>query len=182
MKSSRPRALPGVVLVVGVGALVALASQFGATSPYFEQPSSAGISGTGQPGERFYAGLVQVEVKAGDSIEFLAVDGLPTGSTTFVVRLRETDAALGVAPESLISEKGIYRPLAGSTFTANDGPLQVLALITAEDSDVLVSGPILRFSVNGGPARSERLLISVLICASGAHPEGPCGPPQPPHG
>jgi hypothetical protein len=165
---------------VAIGALVAVASRPDATSTYFEQPSSAGVSGTGKPGERLYAGLAQLEVRTGDSVELLAVDRLPTGTTTFVVRLRETDAALGVAHETFIDDPSAFRPLAGGTFGAVDGPLQVIALITANDRDILVSGPVLRFSVNGRPAEAERLLISVLICALGAHPEGPCGPPNPP--
>lgn len=183
MKAPRWLALGVVVAALAaVGAFALLSSRPAATSTYFEQPSSTGLSGTGKPGERFYVGLAQVESAPGDTIRLLGVDGLPTGATALVVRLKDTDAALGVVQESLIEHPEIFHPLGANPLTSADGPVQIVAVIAATDVDVQVSAPVLRFTVNDHQPEGERLLVSALICAAARHPEGPCQPPLPPEG
>lgn len=169
-----------VVAVVAVAAFASLGSRSAATSSYFEQPSSAWLSGTGKPGERFYVGLAQLQATPDDSVQLLAVEGLPTEATALVVRLKDADAAIGVIQEHLIEHPEVFHALGGSRFTAGDGPVQIVAVIAATNTDVQVTSPVLRFRVNDRQAEEERLPVSALICAVAQHPEGPCAPPEPP--
>src|SRR4051794_34222588 len=103
-----------VVAVAVVGAFILLRPTSVPTSTYFEQPSSAGLSGLGAIGERFYVGLIQLDVPATDTVRFLGVDGLPASADSLIVRLRDTDAAIGVLQESAMDHIDAYKPLAGA--------------------------------------------------------------------
>jgi hypothetical protein len=180
MRAAMKLAIGALCAVAAAAAFIALRPLSIPSTGYFDQQSSTALSGLGSDEERFYVGLAQLEVKPGDSVQLTGLDGLPSTATPVFARLSETSAAIGVLQEKLMDHIEAYKPLAGATLTARDGPFQVLAVLPAASTDVVLSGLLLRFSVNGQPVESERLLVNVLICSRQIHADGQCAPPNPP--
>lgn len=171
----------GVVCAVAAGAvLISRLPQVVPSSGYFDQPSSVALSGLGSNGERFYVGLAQLEVRQGDRVQLIALDGVPPTAEPVVARLRDTSSAIGVLQADQMDHLDAYKSLRGATMTAEDGPFQVLVVIAASGVDLSLSGPVLRFSINDGDAQAQRLLVNVLLCAHEAHPDTQCPTPEPP--
>ncbi len=165
-----------------LAALLVLAMAGGCQPPshstYFPQDSSAAQSISAASGLKVYAGIANLDIAPGDVVLFQSIETSTPGVRGLVGRLRETNAAIGMARESDLTDSDLapYHDL-GGTFSAGDGAIGILIEFTMPTGQVDITTPVLVFSVNGGPAQREPMLMNLRACPASIDE---CPGPEPP--
>ena len=142
----RTWAAPAIVAVAAVGGVAALASVLrpaAVDSDYFGPFESVAVTSPAGPGERVYVGVDPMEVKPGDRVKFVSVDGGPAVTRALAAALARTPGGIGVlrgkdlAPGELDS----YQVLPTAEWSAADGPIALIIEVVMPTATLTITGP-----------------------------------------
>ncbi len=170
-------AVAGVVL-----AAIALRSE-PADSTYFGPFDSVAVTSPARPGERVYVGVDTVEVKPGDRVRFVSIDGGPAVTRGLAAALTRTPGAIAVLREKDLGPQELdsYQALPTGDWSAADGPIGLVIEVVMPSATTTITLPELMFVVNQGPPQRIHFPVAARLCLP--PPDGPatCDPPAPPH-
>jgi hypothetical protein len=139
---------------------------------YFAPINGIDIGGPGRPGVQSLLGIADIRARGGDTVELVSATALGASAadvSSYVLRLSETHGGIGgIQGDTFgdgLSFAAYAKPLAGFTFSAADGEIEiVLRLTSRQPGHVAFSSVDLTFRVNGGTERVQRLPTAGTIC------------------
>jgi hypothetical protein len=169
--------------VIGIALAATALRSAPADSTYFGPFNSVAVTSPARPGERVYVGVDPMQVRPGDRVKFVSVDGGPSVTRALAAALTGTPGGIGVLREKDLAPRELdsYQALPTGEWSAADGPIGLVIEIVMPATTTTISRPELTFTVNGGPPQRIHFPVAARLCL--APPDGPttCDPPDPPH-
>jgi hypothetical protein len=175
--------IAALAAVAGVAAIATALRPAAVDSNYFGPFEAVAVTSPAGAGERVYVGVDPMEIKPGDRVKFVSVDGGPAVTRALAAALARTPGGIGVlrgkdlAPRELDS----YQVLPTGEWSAADGPIALIIEVVMPSATLTITRPELTFTVNGGPPQHVHFPVAARLCLP--PPDGPatCDSPDPPH-
>jgi len=175
-------AIVAVAAVAGVAALATALRPAAVDSEYFGPFESIAVTSPAGPGERVYVGIDPMEVKPGDRVKFVSVDGGPAMTRALAAALARTPGGIGVLRGKDLAPRELdaYQALPTGEWSAADGPIALIIEVVMPTATLTITRPELTFIVNDGPPQHVHFPVAARFCLP--PPDGPviCDSPEPP--
>jgi len=173
-------AIAALAAIVGVALAATALRSTPVDSTYFGTFDSVAVTSPARPGERVYVGVDPVEVKPGDRVRFVSIDGGPAVTRGLAAALTRTPGAIAVLREEDLGPQELdsYQALPTGDWSAADGPIGIVIEVVMSTTTTTITRPELTFVVNGGSPEHIHFPVAARLCLP--PPDGPatCDPPD----